>query len=211
MRNFEIKNQNGRSMIEMLGVLAIIGVLSVGGIAGYSKAMMKYRINKTIEQITLIAGNVRSFFAPQKTYEGLCNTQTTNCVGSSVGFGRQIIKKAKLIPEEMMNGDETTNSFGYKLNLFADNGGFYIQTTLPTEACIEFVTQDLSNLNISYIQFFGNETIFLSSLEVEDAIALCDDVDNYLSRYGDSGNYISIGFEISKAYMKEMCAHVTCK
>ena len=35
MKNFEIKNQNGRSMIEMLGVLAIIGVLSVGGIAGY--------------------------------------------------------------------------------------------------------------------------------------------------------------------------------
>ena len=35
------EEQNGRSMIEMLGVLAIIGVLSVGGIAGYSKAMMK--------------------------------------------------------------------------------------------------------------------------------------------------------------------------
>lgn len=34
-KNFE----KGRSMIEMLGVLAIIGVLSVGGIAGYSKAM----------------------------------------------------------------------------------------------------------------------------------------------------------------------------
>ena len=31
----------GRSMIEMLGVLAIIAVLSVGGIAGYSKAMEK--------------------------------------------------------------------------------------------------------------------------------------------------------------------------
>ena len=30
-------NSFGRSMIEMLGVLAIIGVLSVGGIAGYSK------------------------------------------------------------------------------------------------------------------------------------------------------------------------------
>jgi len=69
-----IKNEAGRSMIEMLGVLAIIGVLSVGGIAGYSKAMMKYRINKTIEQITLIAGNVRTFFAPQKNYVGLgCN------------------------------------------------------------------------------------------------------------------------------------------
>lgn len=39
-------NQSGRSMIEMLGVLAIIGVLSVGGIAGYSKAMYKYKLTK---------------------------------------------------------------------------------------------------------------------------------------------------------------------
>ncbi|MBR2136742.1 MAG: prepilin-type N-terminal cleavage/methylation domain-containing protein [Alphaproteobacteria bacterium] len=35
-------NQSGRSMIEMLGVLAIIGVLSVGGIAGYSKAKASF-------------------------------------------------------------------------------------------------------------------------------------------------------------------------
>ena len=38
---YNVNNEKGRSMIEMLGVLAIIGVLSVGGIAGYSKAMMK--------------------------------------------------------------------------------------------------------------------------------------------------------------------------
>ena len=56
MKKCNLENETGRSMIEMLGVLAIIGVLSVGGIAGYSKAMQKYRINKTIEQITLIAG-----------------------------------------------------------------------------------------------------------------------------------------------------------
>ncbi len=42
----------GRSMIEMLGVLAIIGVLSVGGIAGYSKAMEKFKVNKIIEEYT---------------------------------------------------------------------------------------------------------------------------------------------------------------
>ena len=40
---------SGRSMIEMLGVLAIIGVLSVGGIAGYSKAMEKWKVNKAME------------------------------------------------------------------------------------------------------------------------------------------------------------------
>ena len=42
-------NERGRSMIEMLGVLAIIGVLSVGGISGYTEAMRKYKMNKTIE------------------------------------------------------------------------------------------------------------------------------------------------------------------
>ena len=50
----------GRSMVEMLGVLAIIGVLSVGAIAGYSKAMMKYKLNKQAEQLnTLISVGAR--------------------------------------------------------------------------------------------------------------------------------------------------------
>ena len=44
----------GRSMVEMLGVLAIIGVLSVGAISGYSKAMMKYKLNKQTEQINQV-------------------------------------------------------------------------------------------------------------------------------------------------------------
>ena len=104
MRNLEIKNQNGRSMIEMLGVLAIIGVLSVGGIAGYSKAMTKYRINKSIEQITLIAGNVRTFFAPQRSYKDLNNT---------------ILKKAKLVPDEMWEDGKTypQNVWGMEVSI----------------------------------------------------------------------------------------------
>ena len=44
----------GRSMVEMLGVLAIIGVLSVSAIAGYSKAMFKYKLNKQTSQIGYI-------------------------------------------------------------------------------------------------------------------------------------------------------------
>ena len=49
--NKNVKNRqcSGRSMIEMLGVLSIIGVLSVGGIAGYSKAMLNYKLNKSVE------------------------------------------------------------------------------------------------------------------------------------------------------------------
>ena len=47
-------NPLGRSMIEMLGVLAIIGVLSVGGIAGYSKAMEKFKVNNAIEEYSYL-------------------------------------------------------------------------------------------------------------------------------------------------------------
>ncbi len=52
-------NPIGRSMIEMLGVLAIIAVLSVGGIAGYSKAMEKFKVNKILDEYSfMIAGLV---------------------------------------------------------------------------------------------------------------------------------------------------------
>ena len=48
-----LKTQSGRSMVEMLGTLAIIGVLSIGGIAGYSYGMDKYRCNQTMRDISL--------------------------------------------------------------------------------------------------------------------------------------------------------------
>lgn len=57
-------NEFGRSMIEMLGVLAIIGVLSVGAIAGYQKAMMKYKSNGFINAYSQLIGNL-SLYAEQ--------------------------------------------------------------------------------------------------------------------------------------------------
>ena len=54
------KSESGRSMVEMLGVLAIIGVLSVGGIAGYSLGMRRHRANQiadTASKYALITYN----------------------------------------------------------------------------------------------------------------------------------------------------------
>ncbi len=47
--------ESGRSMVEMLGVLAIIGVLSIGGIAGYTMAMNRYRANEIIDVASKVA------------------------------------------------------------------------------------------------------------------------------------------------------------
>ena len=48
MKTNLLKNEQGRSMVEMLGVLAVIGVLSVAGIAAYSTAMNQHRANETV-------------------------------------------------------------------------------------------------------------------------------------------------------------------
>ena len=47
--------QSGRSMIEMLAVLAIMGILTVGGIAAYSFAVAKHRANQIYNQVDLRA------------------------------------------------------------------------------------------------------------------------------------------------------------
>ena len=46
-------NETGRSMVEMLGVLAIIGILSIGGIQGYTYAMNKYRANNVLNEMNI--------------------------------------------------------------------------------------------------------------------------------------------------------------
>ena len=81
----------GRSMVEMLGVLAIIGILSVGAIAGYSKAMMKYRLNKQAEQISWLL-NILDRYKSQWVFD-----EQTDLVPYYIKLGE--------IPKEMIKDD----------------------------------------------------------------------------------------------------------
>lgn len=51
-------NQRGRSMVEMLGVLAIMGVLSIGGIAGFNLAMNRIRAYSIMSATAEIASKL---------------------------------------------------------------------------------------------------------------------------------------------------------
>ena len=140
-------NETGRSMIEMLGVLAIIGVLSVGGIAGYSKAMNKFKTNKVADNVSMIVTNIRTLYAQQKTYDGLDND-------SAIQMG--------VVPDELQIADTSNTITGKKLqNAFlgdvtiaaadvpgADAGsgtdmGFTVTFAgLTKEACVTLATND---------------------------------------------------------------------
>ncbi len=53
--------ESGRSMVEMLGTLAIMGVLSIGGVAGYRYAVDKANANTIIDEV-----NKRSMIVSQQ-------------------------------------------------------------------------------------------------------------------------------------------------
>ena len=117
--------QSGRSMVEMLGVLAIIGVLSVGAIAGYSKAMMKYKLNKQAEQISSILDYVNIHLDEFKRSK-------TNISANMI----PILTKLDVIPKEMIR--ENTSSKIYDIfgtaidlrNYTVDNVKYYFEFRL---------------------------------------------------------------------------------
>ncbi len=94
----------GRSMVEMLGVLAIIGVLSVGAIAGYSKAMFKYKLNKHAESFSMLLSNAIQI-KPE-----------LNRAFGGTSFGANLFDKLNLIPDGMT----------YKNNYIYDIFGNYM-------------------------------------------------------------------------------------
>ena len=85
------QNQFGRSMIEMLGVLAIIAVLSVGGIAGYSKAIQKFKLNKWKEDFIALTINLKTAFISEKNYSSIEEIDLTN-----------FFKELNIIPNNMI-------------------------------------------------------------------------------------------------------------
>ena len=140
MNNYK-KLESGRSMIEMLGVLAIIGVLSVGGIAGYSKAMNKFKTNKVADNVSMLVANTKTLYAQQNTYTGLNNE-------NAVSMG--------IVPDELVVKDDQgkykslVNAFNGPVSIAVsdstgkgDEKAFIIEfDNLSKEACITLATND---------------------------------------------------------------------
>ena len=162
MFNYERKTQSGRSMIEMPGVLAIVGVLSAGGIAGYSMVMQTYKIQAFIEKVNLMVMQAR------KAYRGVYGNGSENVTLALVDAGK--------IPDRK-------NPFGGE---FVDGGSgdpyrfdFYTyEANIPPEACVDIVTTDWGGPAMIYAITLGptngNEDGFFSfPVDAADAINAC--------------------------------------
>jgi type II secretory pathway pseudopilin PulG len=65
----------------MLGVLAIMGVITVMGISGYSQAVARINRNKMVEDITRLAQEVRTVYAGRNSYATLTQADVYTIMG----------------------------------------------------------------------------------------------------------------------------------
>ncbi len=115
-----VKNQSGRSMIEMLGVLAIVGILSAGGITGYSMAMQSYKTDALIGKIQLINQQARIYYEQDKLDDFDAN---------------------HLIDMGVIH--DYNNPFGGQLDIEgADETLTFTIDGLPAETCVRLITSD---------------------------------------------------------------------
>ena len=145
--------QYGRSMIEMLGVLAIIAVLSVGGIAGYSKAMTQFKVNKIIAETNQLIADAHEYTLKDKSFNiGRLSSEEKKSLG--------------LCPESWKNCEDS----GLGGNIWMDTNRIFFQPEVP-EMCLAAIN------NIAIPLKESVDTVYLLSKgpEYEDAMDKCMD------------------------------------
>ncbi len=160
--------EKGRSMVEMLGVLAIIGVLSVGAISGYSKAMFKYKLNRQAEAMTLLLNNAIQL-QPNPPETGLV-------------FYSELLSKLNLLPDGIKLSKVETD---YLSDIF-DNRIWYF--AYPTNYGIGYdlnVSRDGREICQNLINVYKQNADILYSISTDRFYT--DDDDE--SGWGDSNRF----------------------
>lgn len=170
-----LKPQAGRSMIEMLGVLAIAGVLSVGALVGYSMAMANYKANQAIEEIEKIIMGTQSLYENKNNYDGI---------------SKSILQSAEVMPSYSMLkldfGDVTALS-----SSATEKAGFRITYPIAPAGsanrytCLKLVTSpwlrnNESRISITRIDLLGSTTPIGANPTFSEQLIACNDIQTLL-------------------------------
>lgn len=108
--------ESGRSMIEMICVLAIICMLSVGGLWGYTEVMIRYKLSKAAAQYSQL------FAATDQMLE------THSFLSSNGMHVAQVLEKMNLLPPGMGGKNGWKDALGNGIELF-ETLSYYIHYT----------------------------------------------------------------------------------
>ena len=148
------QDESGRSMVEMLGVLSIMGVIMYGAVAGINFGIDMYKINATYNEVEELAQSIVDLYSWSKTYKALSN---------------KIICENDIYPLPCGGSYTLTNEWGGNVCVGPITEGTEFQITytyVPYIACERLKTQEFRNViiqNALECQDGGSNTITFCS------------------------------------------------
>ena len=155
----EVK-QFGRSMIEMLGVLAIIGVLSIGGIVLYRRAVNNHQANTILDDANRLAFVLMESGRAFESYDNITGLEFT-----------------QTSPYFMNAFTEATSQ---QFAIMVTNVPKGVCEALLPKAAIEYKVRTLTANTIQDIaQVSPNSTLYTDSTDI------CNDINDAILYFGD--------------------------
>ncbi len=174
-----LKNcQKGSSMIEMIGVMGIISMITVGIFATISKIYDRYHQTAVVTQIRDLQKNIQMRYATASDYRDLTKN---NIVKTLID--------ERVIPYDMVNGDQIYNAYGGEVSLSGTQYDYTITfKNIKKPGCIDLLsidwsvnnTSDLIKLKVdgkTYTWTGLNGSLELP-VDLQDAAALCKTAQN---------------------------------
>lgn len=134
MNTITHNNQSGRSMIEMLAVLMIIGIITVTALAGLNQGMKKYYVSKMHTDIQSIAQDVANLYAWKRSYP------------TSISMSE--LCASDIFPDKCDSSSTAPNPFGGSYTVSAakdsDNTPYLLisASSIPSDACEDLTLKE---------------------------------------------------------------------
>lgn len=132
MKDGKRKNQKGFTLVELMMVIAVIGVIGLGAVIVFGKAMSKQRVNAEIQTLSEVTSAIQKYYFSKANFGGLSNT---------------IAVSYKLVPDDMIVSAPATigNRWAGSVTIApatvsgANDSFSYTTTLVPSKECLDVV------------------------------------------------------------------------
>ncbi len=141
--------EKGKTLLEVIGVIGIMGVLTAGALSGYQYALQNIRSNSVGETLTSAASNIRKLYSWQRDYREMGKLTSSALI-------YKLCKEEVFLEGCTVNGTEKTAVVKHALggDVYValsknSNSTFEIQyTRLSSAQCYKLVMQDLKFVDV---------------------------------------------------------------
>jgi type II secretory pathway pseudopilin PulG len=138
------KRQAGATLIEIIMVVALMAIITIGALTYYNSASQSSKVQETVTTLTALTSMIRNQFSAQGNYTGLDevvvaafgNVPKTMRVDDTTDLKHPWSSAANAVKIGPMNGAGTASEF-------------YVQLAdLPTRACTDIVTKTFKSFGV---------------------------------------------------------------